>query len=145
MKKYLYSMLIMALFAIGFAASDDSNPRQDDSSSSSVNDNLDVDNDEFLKESNETQYVNESNDIEDPLDEKYAWLQGHWVYDLPYGTRIHVVIEGNRIIQYSNSRSESTNPTFFGRGCQSPKGFRPCRTGKCRGFQTVDQKGKIAL
>jgi hypothetical protein len=48
--------------------------------------------------------------------ENYDWLQGHWVYDVDVSTnksyRIHVVIEGNRIIQYKNSRSESTNPTF---------------------------------
>lgn len=45
----------------------------------------------------------------------YDWLQGHWVYDEDNGYRIyriHVVIEGNRIIQYRKSRSESTNPTF---------------------------------
>lgn len=44
------------------------------------------------------------------------WLQGHWVYDIDLSTdnhyRIHVVIEGNRISQYRNNPSESTNPTF---------------------------------
>ena len=46
----------------------------------------------------------------------YDWLQGHWVYDVGVSTdrsyRIHVVIEGNRIVQYKNNRSESPNPTF---------------------------------
>ena len=41
----------------------------------------------------------------------YDWLQGHWVYDTPNG-RINVVIEGNHIIQYRNSRSESRNPMY---------------------------------
>ena len=45
------------------------------------------------------------------------WLQGHWVYDILNGGgyhqgRIHVEINGDRIIQYRKSRSESKNPTY---------------------------------
>ena len=50
-------------------------------------------------------------DITNNSKPNYDWLQGHWVYDAPNG-RIHVVIEGNHIIQYRNSRSESRNPMF---------------------------------
>ena len=68
---------------------------------------------EYSEKSYLKDYINEA---QSKPKEDYSWLQGHWVYDVDVTTdrsyRIHVVIEGNRIIQYKNNRSESTNPTF---------------------------------
>lgn len=110
MKKYLYSILTLLVFAIGFAASGDSNENK---KGSSISESTYEEGDEAIEVICDTVQVEESNATDDPTSQRYAWLQGHWVYDLPYGTRIHVVIEGNRILQYNNSRSESTNPTFY--------------------------------
>ena len=111
MKKFLYSIFIIAIFVVGFAASDDSSSNQNDSQSSSVNDNSDAGNDEFVAESDETQYTDESDDSEDPSDPRYAWLQGHWVCEKD-GLKGHLIINGNKIIQYSNLNPEPDEKTF---------------------------------
>lgn len=73
----------------------------------------DVDTGDYA-DNNSSDSYEDSSSFEDISD--YPWLQGHWIYDVDISTnkhhRIHVVIEGNRIIQYRNDPSESTNPTF---------------------------------
>ena len=101
MKKYLYSVFVMAIFAIGFGASDDSGSNKKDTQSSSISENSDVENAESIEESDATQYTDESDNFEDPTDERYAWLQGHWVYEQG-GYEGHLVIDGDKITQYSS-------------------------------------------
>lgn len=106
MKRALYSILILAIFAIGFvSSSDDSNSDH----KASIDDNSKVEIDESMEES--TQYINKSDNTGDPKDSRYAWIQGHWVYE--QGTyKGHLIINGNKITQYSNMSSQRDEYPF---------------------------------
>ena len=105
MKKYIFPILIMAIFAVGFAASDDNGS---DSDTSATN-NSTVESNESMDES--TSYTDESDGVEDPTSDRYAWLQGHWVYEQG-SYKGHLIINGNRITQYSSMSSQRDEYPF---------------------------------
>lgn len=107
MKEYIYSILVMAIFVIGFAASNDSSPAP----SASVSETPNVKSDEIVEESDETPYMDDPDNIEDPTDDRHAWLQGHWVYEQG-SYKGHLVINGNKIKQYSSMNSMPKEYSF---------------------------------
>ena len=53
----------------------------------------------------DTIYSDEYDDMADPTDDRYAWLQGHWVYEQG-SFKGHLIIKGNKVVSYSNMSSE---------------------------------------
>ena len=54
---------------------------------------------------------NSTFDYDAEFNDPYGWIQGHWICDGPLG-RVHLVIEGDRIIHYQKDPSESPRPIF---------------------------------
>ena len=112
MKKYLYSVLVMALFAIGFAASDDSG------SSNVVSEEVptSMDDEQETKELEESvpavEDYEENKDYQPSTNQNDTdWLQGHWVYEQG-NYKGHFIIQGDKIIQFSSMNPERQESTF---------------------------------
>lgn len=109
-KKFLLYALgaFVVLAIIGFFSSIDS-----DDSSNSPNEEVQTTD---VAESNtiisETDYSEDDEESQKNPNEDYSWLQGHWVYEQG-SYKGHIIIQGDKIIQYTSTNPERDETTFI--------------------------------